>query len=89
MPNGCFETLVGIRFAINVTPCSSTAQALAYLTIARELWRTDGVTNDLRSVIDAENYVAKITLYLKRFATVLKKSRELEKQQDFWKEQID
>lgn len=39
-------------------------------------YRTDEVTNDLRAVVDAENYVAEITPNLKRFTTVIKKSRE-------------
>ncbi|GBN25402.1 hypothetical protein AVEN_123053-1 [Araneus ventricosus] len=57
-----------IRFALNTAKCETTNHTAAFLQFGRELRTTDDVTHDLRALIDNDNFVAEITLYLKRFA---------------------
>lgn len=68
--------LGAVRFAINTTQCESTGHTPAFLTFARELRTPDDVTRDLRAIVDQENFVPRITPYLRTFADVLRQARD-------------
>lgn len=75
--------LPSIRFAMNTAKCASTGYSAAYLTFGRELRAPMEVQNDLRAIVNAENFVPQITPHLLRLANTLKLARETEeKMQD-------
>ncbi|GFU28051.1 hypothetical protein TNCV_3153681 [Trichonephila clavipes] len=63
----------------------------AYLLFGRELRTVDDVVQDFKSVVHNDNFVAEITPYLKRFATITEDIREkrIETKQDQRKKQYD
>ncbi|GFV32294.1 transposon Tf2-9 polyprotein [Trichonephila clavipes] len=71
-----YSKLPVIRFAMNTTVCDTTGHTPAYLLFGRELRTVDDVVQDFKSVVHNDNFVAKITPYLKRFATITEDIRE-------------
>ncbi|GFY14875.1 retrovirus-related Pol polyprotein from transposon 412 [Trichonephila clavipes] len=67
--HGCWsEKLLFIRFALNTAKCETTGQTEAFLNFGRELRTPSEVVNDIRVVIQNDNFVPEITPYLKKFA---------------------
>ncbi|GFW09976.1 gag-Pol polyprotein [Trichonephila clavipes] len=78
-----YSKLPVIRFAMNTTVCDTTGHTPAYLLFGRELRSVDDVVQDFKSVVHNDNFVAEITPYLKRFATITEDIRErIETKQD-------
>ncbi|GFW19191.1 gag-Pol polyprotein [Trichonephila clavipes] len=68
---------------MNTTVCDTTGPTPAYLLFGRELRTVDDVVQDFKSVVHNDNFVAEITPYLKRFATITEDIRErIETKQD-------
>ncbi|GFV96787.1 transposon Tf2-8 polyprotein [Trichonephila clavipes] len=85
-----YSKLPDIRFAMNTTVCDTTGHTPAYLLFGRELRAVDDVVQDFKSVVHNDNFVAEITPYLKRFATITEDIRErIETKQDQRKKQYD
>ncbi|GFU88404.1 hypothetical protein TNCV_3353441 [Trichonephila clavipes] len=85
-----YSKLPVIRFAMNTTVCDTTGHTPAYLLFGRELRTVDDVVQDFKSVVHNDNFVAEITPYLKRFATITEDIRErIETKQDQRKKQYD
>ncbi|GFU26336.1 gag-Pol polyprotein [Trichonephila clavipes] len=85
-----YSKLPVIRFAMNTTVCDTTGHTPAYLLFERELRTVDDVVQDFKSVVHNDNFVAEITPYLKRFATITEDIRErIETKQDQRKKQYD
>ncbi|GFU14358.1 retrovirus-related Pol polyprotein from transposon 412 [Trichonephila clavipes] len=82
--HGCWsEKLPFIRFALNTAKCETTGQTAAFLNFGRELRTLSEVVNDIRVVIQNDNFVPEITPYLKKFAKFSTQIREVvEQQQD-------
>ncbi|GFU51111.1 integrase catalytic domain-containing protein [Trichonephila clavipes] len=82
--HGCWsEKLPFIRFALNTAKCETTGQTAAFLNFGRELRTPSEVVNDIRFVIQNDNFVPEITPYLKKFAKFSTQIREVvEEQQD-------
>ncbi|GFX68489.1 retrovirus-related Pol polyprotein from transposon 412 [Trichonephila clavipes] len=79
-----------IGFAMNTTVCDTTGHTPAYLLFGRELRTIDDVVQDFKSVFHNDNFVAEITPYLKRFATITAYIRErIETKQDQRNKQYD
>ncbi|GFX45426.1 retrovirus-related Pol polyprotein from transposon 412 [Trichonephila clavipes] len=77
------EKLPFIRFALNTAKCETTGQMAAFLNFGRELRTPTEVVNDIRVVIQNDNFVPEITPYLKKFAKFSNQIREVfEEQQD-------
>ncbi|GFU98655.1 integrase catalytic domain-containing protein [Trichonephila clavipes] len=77
------EKLPFIRFALNTAKCETTGQTAAFLNFGRELRPPSEVVNDIRVVIQNDNFVPEITPYLKKFAKFSTQIREVvEEQQD-------
>ncbi|GFT66905.1 hypothetical protein TNCV_996831 [Trichonephila clavipes] len=77
------EKLPFIRFALNTAKCETTGQTAAFLNFGRELRTPSEVVNDIRVVIQNDNFVPEITPYLKKFAKFSTQIREVvEEQQD-------
>ncbi|GFV33851.1 uncharacterized protein TNCV_1820381 [Trichonephila clavipes] len=77
------EKLPFIRFALNTAKCETTGQTAAFLNFSRELRSPSEVVNDIRVIIQKDNFVPEITPYLKKFATFSTQIREVvEEQQD-------
>ncbi|GFU86080.1 integrase catalytic domain-containing protein [Trichonephila clavipes] len=77
------EKLLLIRFALNIAKCKTTGQTAAFLNLCRELRTSSEVVNDIRVVIQNDNFVPEITPYLKKFAKFSTQIREaVEEQQD-------
>ncbi|GFT25180.1 retrovirus-related Pol polyprotein from transposon 412 [Trichonephila clavipes] len=77
------EKLPFIRFDLNTAKCETTGQTAAFLNFGTELCTPSEVVNDIRVVIQNDNFVPEITPYLKKFAKFSTQIREVvEKQQD-------
>ncbi|GFU76711.1 transposon Tf2-8 polyprotein [Trichonephila clavipes] len=77
------EKLPFILFALNTAKCETTGQTAAFLNFGRELRTPSEVVNDIRVVIQNDNFVPEITPYLKKFAKFSTQIREVvEEQQD-------
>ncbi|GFT27071.1 hypothetical protein TNCV_4675911 [Trichonephila clavipes] len=77
------EKLRFIRFALNTAKCETTGQTAAFLNFGRELRTSSEVVNDIRLVIQNDNFVPEVTPYLKKFAKFSTQIREVvEEQQD-------
>ncbi|GFX46347.1 integrase catalytic domain-containing protein [Trichonephila clavipes] len=77
------EKLPFIRFALNTAKCETTEQTAAFLKFGRELRTPSEVVNDIRIVIQNDNFVPEITPYLKKFAKFSTQITEVvEEQQD-------
>ncbi|GFX42516.1 hypothetical protein TNCV_1520791 [Trichonephila clavipes] len=77
------EKLPFIRFALNTAKCETTGQMAAFLNFGRELRTPSEVVNDIRTVIQNDNFVPEITPYLKEFTKFSTQIREVvEEQQD-------
>ncbi|GFW24250.1 uncharacterized protein TNCV_738761 [Trichonephila clavipes] len=77
------EKLTFIRFALNTAKCEATGQTAAFLNFGRELRTPSEVVNDIRVVIQNDNFMPEITPYLKKFAKLSTQIREVvEEQQD-------
>ncbi|GFW52688.1 retrovirus-related Pol polyprotein from transposon 412 [Trichonephila clavipes] len=77
------EKLPFTRFALNTAKCETTGQTAAFLNFGRELRTPSEVVNDIRAVIQNDNFVPEITPYLKKFAKFSTQIREVvEEQQD-------
>ncbi|GFW87665.1 gag-Pol polyprotein [Trichonephila clavipes] len=61
---------------MNTTVCDTTGYTPAYLLFGRELLTVDDVVQDFKSVVHNDNFVAEITPYLKRFASITEDIRE-------------
>ncbi|GFW34730.1 retrovirus-related Pol polyprotein from transposon 17.6 [Trichonephila clavipes] len=62
------EKLPFIRFALNTAKCETTGLTAAFLNFGRELRTPSEVVNDIRVIIQNDNFVPDITPYLKKFA---------------------
>ncbi|GFT84528.1 uncharacterized protein TNCV_3380361 [Trichonephila clavipes] len=62
------EKLTFIRFALNTAKCKKTGQTAAFLNFGTELRTPSEVVNDIRVVIQNDNFVPEITPYLEKFA---------------------
>ncbi|GFW65999.1 hypothetical protein TNCV_588251 [Trichonephila clavipes] len=71
-----YSKLPVIRFAMHTTVCDTTGHTPAYLLFGRELRTVDDVVQDFKTVVHNDNFVAEITPYLKRFATITEDIRE-------------
>ncbi|GFX76608.1 retrovirus-related Pol polyprotein from transposon 412 [Trichonephila clavipes] len=71
------EELYFIHFALNTAKCETTGQTAAFLNFGRELRTPSEVVNDIRVVIQNENFVPEITPYLKKFAKFSTQIREI------------
>ncbi|GFV94433.1 uncharacterized protein TNCV_3352711 [Trichonephila clavipes] len=72
------EKLPLIPFALNTAKCETTGQTAAFLNFGRKLRSPSEVVNDIRVVIQNDNFVPEITPYLKtplRFERWLKSNR--------------
>ncbi|GFW25907.1 hypothetical protein TNCV_2977411 [Trichonephila clavipes] len=79
----CSEELPFIRFALNITKCETTGQTTAFLKFGREFRSPSEVVNNIRVVIQHDNFVPEITPYLKKFNKFSTQIREVaEEQQD-------
>ncbi|GFW47434.1 hypothetical protein TNCV_4537241 [Trichonephila clavipes] len=77
------EKLPYIRFALNTAKCETTGQTTAFLNFGRELRTPSEVVNDIRVVLQNDNFMPEITPYLKKFAKFSTQIREVvEEQQD-------
>ncbi|GFV48430.1 retrovirus-related Pol polyprotein from transposon 412 [Trichonephila clavipes] len=77
------EKLPFIRFALNTAKYETFGQTAAFLNFGRELRTPSEVVNDIRVVIQNDNFVLEITPYLKKFAKFSTQIREVvEEQQD-------
>ncbi|GFW54724.1 integrase catalytic domain-containing protein [Trichonephila clavipes] len=77
------EKLPFIRFALNTAKCETTGQTAAFLNFGRELRTPSEVVNDIRVIIQNDNFVPEITPYLKKFTKFSTQIREaVEEQQD-------
>ncbi|GFY16453.1 retrovirus-related Pol polyprotein from transposon 412 [Trichonephila clavipes] len=77
------EKLPFIRFALNTAKCETTGKTAAFLNFGRELRSPSEVVNDIRIVIQNDNFVTERTPYLKKFAKFSTQIREvIEEQQD-------
>ena len=68
-----------MRFAMNCAKCRSTGFSAAYLTFGRELRTIDDVENDVKLIVESENFIPEILSYLKKMVVVLKDAKETEK----------
>ncbi|GFW10426.1 hypothetical protein TNCV_5097771 [Trichonephila clavipes] len=57
-----------IRFAMNTSVCDTTGHTAAYLQFGRQMRTSVDIRNDIRQVINDDNFIPEITPYLKRFA---------------------
>lgn len=71
------DHISSIRFAINSTVCKSVGHTPAFLTFGRELRAPNDNLYDLRQVVDVENFVPRITPYLRKLTQVLQESKEI------------
>ncbi|GFV84073.1 uncharacterized protein TNCV_3037351 [Trichonephila clavipes] len=77
------EKLPFICFALNTAKCETTGQTAAFLNFGRELRTPKEVVNDIRVIIQNNNFGPEINPYLKKFAKFSTQIRELvEEQQD-------
>ncbi|GFX63849.1 hypothetical protein TNCV_4401431 [Trichonephila clavipes] len=77
------EKLPFIFFSLNTAKCEMTGQTPGFLNFGRELRTPSEVVNDIRVVIQNDNFVPEITPYLKKFTKFSTQIRELvEEQQD-------
>ncbi|GFV89892.1 integrase catalytic domain-containing protein [Trichonephila clavipes] len=77
------EKLPFLRFAHNTAKCETTGQTAAFLNFGRELRSPSEVLNDIRVVIQTDNFVPELTPYLKKFAKFSTQIRKVvEEQQD-------
>lgn len=84
------KNLPAVRFALNTGVNQGTGHTAAYLTFARELRSPIDVVQDIRAVVEAENYVPQITPYLRTFVKSLQEVRwRHEHQQDLRKAVAD
>ena len=75
---------------MNSARCASTGYSAAYLTFGREMRSPDDAQRDLRSIVEAENFVPEITPSLAMLANTLQEAREThEVAQDKRKEAAD
>ncbi|GFW83127.1 transposon Tf2-8 polyprotein [Trichonephila clavipes] len=77
------EKLPFTHFALNTAKCETTGHTAAFLNFGTELRSPSEVVNDIRVVIQNDNFVLEITPYLKKFAQFSTQIREVvEEQQD-------
>ncbi|GFX53673.1 hypothetical protein TNCV_1596191 [Trichonephila clavipes] len=77
------EKLPFIHFALNTAKSETTGQTAAFLNFGRELRTPSEVFNDIRVVIENDNFVPEIAPYFKKFAKFSIQIREVvEEQQD-------
>ncbi|KAJ8949591.1 hypothetical protein NQ317_004882 [Molorchus minor] len=82
--------LESIRFAINSTVCESTSRTPAFLTFGREIRAPHDFVYDLRQIVNAENFVPRISPYLHKLSDSLCEAQEvLVEKQDKRKEVAD
>ncbi|GFT45629.1 transposon Tf2-8 polyprotein [Trichonephila clavipes] len=82
IPRRLIKKLPFIRFALNTAKCETTGQTAAFLNFGRELRTPSEVVNDIRVVIQNDNFVPEITPYLKKFAKFSTQIREVVEQHD-------
>ncbi|GFX94632.1 uncharacterized protein TNCV_3088611 [Trichonephila clavipes] len=75
------EKLPFIRFALNTAKCETTGQTASFINFGRELRTPSEVVNDIRVVIQNDNFVPEITPYLKKFAKFSTQIREVVEEQ--------
>ncbi|GFW03361.1 integrase catalytic domain-containing protein [Trichonephila clavipes] len=75
------EKLPFIRFALNTAKCETAGQTAAFLNFGTELRTPSEVVNDIRVVIQNDNFVPEITPYLKKFAKFSTQIREVVEEQ--------
>lgn len=69
--------LAAIRFAMNSAVTASTGFTPAYLTFGRELRAPCDAITDVRTIVEADNFIPSITPYLKKMASVLAQARDV------------
>ncbi|GFW03801.1 retrovirus-related Pol polyprotein from transposon 412 [Trichonephila clavipes] len=75
------EKLLFIRFALNTAKCETTGQTACFLNFGREVRTPSEVVNDIRVIIQNDNFVPEITPYLKKFAKFSTQIREVVEEQ--------
>ncbi|GFX58316.1 integrase catalytic domain-containing protein [Trichonephila clavipes] len=75
------EKLSFIRFAINTAKGETTGQTAAFLNFGRELRTPSEEFNDIRVVIQNDNFMREITPYLNKFAKFSTQIREVVEEQ--------
>lgn len=84
------EHLPSVRFAFNSTHTDATGYTPAYLTFGRELRAPRDCIYDFRKVVEAENFVPRITPYLLQLKECLVDAKQhLMREQDKRKEVAD
>lgn len=84
------EYLNSIRFAMNSTVTSSTGYTPAFLTFGREMRAPRDPLYDFTTIVESENFVPRITPYLKKLAVVLREAKDrLTQEQDRRKSNAD
>lgn len=84
------EYLPSIRFALNSTYTEGTGYSPAYLQFGRELRAPHDCVYDFRKVVEAENFVPRITPYLRKLQDCLVDSHQhVIREQDRRKVQAD
>ncbi|GFW00956.1 retrovirus-related Pol polyprotein from transposon 412 [Trichonephila clavipes] len=71
------KKLLSIRFALNAAKFETTGQTAAFLNFGREIRIPSEVVNDIRVVIQNDNFVPKITPYFKKCAKFSTQIREV------------
>ncbi|GFV63247.1 retrovirus-related Pol polyprotein from transposon 412 [Trichonephila clavipes] len=75
------EKLPFILFVLNTAKCETTGQTVTFLNFGRVLRTKSEVVNDIRVVIQNDNFVPEITPYLKKFAKFFTQIREVVEEQ--------
>ncbi|GFX74468.1 transposon Ty3-I Gag-Pol polyprotein [Trichonephila clavipes] len=75
------EKIPFIRFALYTAKYETTGPTAAFLNFGRELRTPSEVVNDIRVVIQNDNFVPEITPYLKKFAKFSTQTREVVEEQ--------
>ncbi|GFT21229.1 retrovirus-related Pol polyprotein from transposon 412 [Trichonephila clavipes] len=75
------EKLPFIRFALNTAKCKTTGQTAAFLNFCRELRTPSEVVNDIRVVIQSDNFMPEIIPCLMKFTKFFTQIREVVEEQ--------
>lgn len=70
------ECIASIRFAMNSTYTAATGHSPAFLQFGRELRTPHDSLYDFRRVVEADNFVPRITPYLRRLTGILRDSKD-------------
>lgn len=68
--------IAAVRFAMNSAITASTGFSPAYLTFGRELRAPSDAATDMKTILDADNFIPAVTPYLKGIAAILAEARD-------------